>query len=150
MTQRSPFISLLIPGRIFKSQGKTEPPTKMAIMYHQRQTSNIPHGFYQSDKERSDQNLEKGKKVSSTGPTQNAKKKKKQKEKEFEKRRGRRRRKWRKLQQGGFKERNCVLHLAIAHQSEMREAPQEEDSPRGVGASGQGGDLGQPSLSDTQ
>lgn len=93
MTQRSPFISLLIPGRIFKSQGKTEPPTKMAIIYHQRQTSNIPHGSYQSDKERSDQNLEIGKKVLSTGPTQNAKKKKKkEKEKEFEKRRGRRRR----------------------------------------------------------
>lgn len=78
MTQRSPFISLLIPGRIFKSQGKTEPPTKMAIIYHQRQTSNIPHGSYQSDKERSDQNLEIGKKVLSTGPTQNAKKKKKE------------------------------------------------------------------------
>lgn len=81
MTQRSPFISLLIPGRIFKSQGKTEPPTKMAIIYHQRQTSNIPHGSYQSDKERSDQNLEIGKKVLSTGPTQNAKKKKKRRKK---------------------------------------------------------------------
>lgn len=88
MTQRSPFISLLIPGRIFKSQGKTEPPTKMAIMYHQRQTSNIPHGFYQSDKERSDQNLEKGKKVSSTGPTQNAKKKKSKKKKNLKKEEG--------------------------------------------------------------